>query len=98
MLSASACMRLEKRALDLLVAALPPETDLSMRNPVPEEIAKRIIANAKLVGRGPKLRDQVLIVLADYRDHAWTKGRLAREGERIALADLILGRAARRGD
>lgn len=37
-----------------------------------------------------RLRDQVLIVLADYRDHAWTYGYLRAEAARVYLADLIM--------
>ena len=58
-------------------------------NPLPEEIARRIVANFKIVGtRG--LRDQILIVLADYRDHAWTEGKITSERYRQSLADEIM--------
>lgn len=64
-------------------------TTPSGRNPVPHEIGRRIRLNAEVV-TPDRLRDQVLIVLADYRDHAWTYGQLKSEGRRVQLADLIL--------
>ena len=59
------------------------------RNPVPLEIARRIAANAELVSI-EQLRDQILIVLADYRNHAWTYGQLKGEATRIHLAGRIM--------
>ena len=64
-------------------------------NPVPREIARRIAANAELIQGRKALTEQVLIVLADYRDHTWAYGTLKFEIVRIALAnklvDLVLG-------
>jgi hypothetical protein len=62
---------------------------LMTQNPVPKEIALRVRLNAELVGPDA-LRDQVLIVLNDYRDHAWTWGRLSSQSQRNALATRLL--------
>lgn len=82
--------RFHDRALKVLKGFLPAEYDFG-ENPLPEEIAKRIVDNAKIVS--DRLRDQVLIILADYRDHSWTRGALKREGVRIEIANLIMGDA-----
>ena len=62
---------------------------LYTENPVPHEIAQRVRMNAEIVGPDA-LRDQVLIVLNDYRDHAWTWGRLSSQLQRNALATRLL--------
>lgn len=54
------------------------------------EIADRIVDNAKLVGLGRELRKQVLIVLADYRDHDWANKSMASEAFRFHLMERIL--------
>ena len=59
-------------------------------NPLVAEIADRIVGNARIVEGSAALLRQVLIVLADYRDHAWADGKLRSEGVRIQLADRIL--------
>lgn len=53
------------------------------------EIARRVRMNAEIV-RPDQLRDQVLIVLADYRNHAWVSNTFRSEGERLHLATRIL--------
>ena len=59
-------------------------------NPLAFEIADRIVGNARIVEGSTALLRQVLIVLADYQDHAWARGKLYTEGARIGLADRIL--------
>jgi len=76
------------RVVELLEAMLPPEVDYR-KNPLPQEIAKRIVKNFELVGL-EKLRDQILVILADYRDHSYGGGKLKQEGTRIFLANRIV--------
>lgn len=59
-------------------------------NPVPSELARRIEANAEIVKDRRRLTEQVLTVLADYRDHTWTYGTLKFEIVRIALANALV--------
>ena len=79
------------RAFDVISDALPSMVDHMASKPqsVAHEVAARIAENAKLVDK-KKLRDQVLLVLADYHDHAFTAGKLKEEGKRLQLADMIL--------
>jgi hypothetical protein len=79
---------LHDRVVGLLESMLPPEVDCRS-NPLPHEIAKRIVKNFELVGL-EKLRDQILIILADYRGHSYSGGKLKQEGTRIFLADRIV--------
>jgi hypothetical protein len=57
---------------------------------LPEEIGVRIAENAKIVRNKKGLRDQILIVLADYHDHIYASGALSRESTRINIADAIM--------
>lgn len=84
--------QLRQRTYDALGPVLPATTNrvTQQPNPIPFEIANRIVENAKLVGLGTDLFKQTLIILADYRDHMWTGGALAGEGTRIQLADDIV--------
>lgn len=88
---------LRRRAEDATRQAIGPFQGvvLPVINPLPEEIAKRIVMNALLVSRRA-LRDEVLVILADYCDHAWSKGAFDNERKRMQLADLILGPHLRR--
>ena len=54
------------------------------------EITGRVIQNARLVGLGRELQKQVLIVLADYHDHAWANKAMASETFRFNLMERIL--------
>jgi hypothetical protein len=91
MFSKKALDSLKKRTIAVLQTALPANPpDLYTINPLPEEIAHRVVMNAMLVVEKAELRDQILIVLADYRDHLWTGGKLAGEGTRQGLARQIL--------
>lgn len=56
---------------------------------IPSEIADRVRANAEIVGKA-KIRDQILIVLNDYRNHAWAPKILRGQPGRIVIADMIL--------
>jgi hypothetical protein len=81
--------RFEAHAKVVLEDLLPRETDSHLKNPLPGEIAKRLVNNLKIVGRDGIYRE-MLIVLADYHAHAWAGGKLAVEGRRIATADSIM--------
>jgi len=60
-------------------------------NPVPAEISQRIRMNADHVGTAPEaLRPQILAVLHDYRDHAWTFGTLKTESARAEIAEALM--------
>ncbi len=74
---------------EILVGALPASIN-GQTNHLPKEIAHRIAANVPFVSNKAGLRDQALLVLADYRNHSWTEKRLAGEGTRLSLADSIL--------
>lgn len=52
------------------------------------EIAKRVAMNAAIVGETREaLLPQILIVLADYREHAWTHTCFQKESARRVVAD-----------
>lgn len=81
---------------DVLRGALPIVPDLDCC-PLAEEIAFRVVANVKLVAAGfgghkavDYLYNQVLLVLADYRNHTWARGTLHGEGARITLAGRVM--------
>lgn len=59
------------------------------------EVARRVVSNAKLATSLSALRDQVLIILSDYRDHSWAEGRLKSEGIRLLCADAIMAKVHR---
>jgi len=77
----------EQRAKEVLDDVLHPIQ--GRRNPLPAEIARRVRQNAELVS-GDVLRDQVLIVLADYRDHSYASPMFKVEGSRLQLADRLM--------
>lgn len=87
--SEKALTKLRERAEAVLRNALPLTIEYGRSSPLPEEITNRVVANARIVGRRG-LRDQVLIVLADYRYHSWTNHALEWEGVRLKLADQIV--------
>lgn len=87
--SAKALEALLERTSCVLDSALPDKIDYGGGNPLPREIAGRVVANARIVGK-KGLRDQVLVVLADYRTHSWAGNALSGEGSRLALADMIV--------
>ncbi len=87
--SAKALESLSERTTTVLDGVVPDTIDYGRGNPLPREIAGRVVANARIVGR-KGLRDQVLIVLADYRDHGWSGQALKGEATRIVLADAIV--------
>jgi len=90
-LSGKRLERLRDHTMTIMAAALPVSVENRFsKSPIPGEIATRVAANAQIVGKRG-LRDQVLIILADYRDHAWTRRALASEGKRMQLADQIMG-------
>jgi hypothetical protein len=97
-LSEKDAQRLHDHVLAVLEHVVPTSEQLAARdvlagprgdNPIPREIAKRIVMNARIVSR-KDLKDQVLIVLADYRNHAWVGDKLAHEGKRLRLANAIM--------
>lgn len=91
-MSQKALDKLRAQTTRVLGDVLPKKIDHScISSPIQDEIADRIVANAKIVGSGRPLRDQVLIVLADYRTHSWVENALEGEGTRIRLADQIVG-------
>ena len=90
-LSKKAENKLWCRTVDAVRLVVPPKTDSYVDNPLPEEIAKRVVMNAQVVER-KKLRDQILIILADYRNHSWAARAFEGEGTRQAVADQILAK------
>ncbi len=55
----------------IMVDALPAKAGHSS-NFLPTEIASRIVTNVELVKNKAELRDQILLVLSDYRQHLAT--------------------------
>lgn len=81
----------EERIAEVVACFIPKRPDClhGVESPLPQEIAQRVLDNAKFVTKN-KLRDEVLVILADYHDHAWVEGKLKTERTRLACADLIM--------
>lgn len=59
------------------------------RHSLAHEIARRITENYKVVGM-TGIYKQILLVLFDYRNHAWASKTLTTEGGRLTLAERIM--------